>query len=192
MAYEYRCVGAPERGKKRRGRMSRSDCVAQAMAELIAAEAADGWEYLRTDLVPVEEKPGWFGRAQEVHRGVMVFRRPLPGSMAQAFDDHGDVRFEQQMDSLDPAWGQTAPPAPAVHQDRWQGGGQPQTQWQEPRAADPQPRAERPLAPLRVPDRPPAQDMDPQAPSGAEGTGRRPLFRRQPRVEPVVPPKGLG
>lgn len=75
MGYEYKCVGAPERPRKQRGARSRSDRVAVAMQEIITAEAVDGWEYLRTDLVPVEEKSGFFSRAHEVHRAVMVFRR---------------------------------------------------------------------------------------------------------------------
>jgi hypothetical protein len=75
MAFEYKCVGAPERPKRLRGTRSRSDRVALAMQEIISAEAVDGWEYLRTDLVPVEEKAGFFSRTQEVNRAVMIFRR---------------------------------------------------------------------------------------------------------------------
>ena len=75
MTFEYKCVGGPERPKRLRGTGSRSDRVALAMQEIISAEAVDGWEYLRTDLVPVEEKPGLFSRTQEVHRAVLIFRR---------------------------------------------------------------------------------------------------------------------
>jgi hypothetical protein len=74
MTFEYKCVGGPERPKRQRG-ISRSERVALAMQEIIRAEAVDGWEYLRTDLVPVEEKAGLFSRTHEVHRAVLVFRR---------------------------------------------------------------------------------------------------------------------
>ena len=77
MTFEYKCVGGPERPKRVRGARSRSDRVALAMEEIIGAEAVDGWEYLRTDLVPVEEKSGLFSRTQEVHRAVLVFRREI-------------------------------------------------------------------------------------------------------------------
>ncbi|MEM9139650.1 MAG: DUF4177 domain-containing protein [Pseudomonadota bacterium] len=80
MSYEYKCVGAPERGKRRRGAKTRSDRVANAMEEMIVAEAVDGWEYMRTDLVPVEERAGWFGRTHEVHRAILIFRRSLEAS----------------------------------------------------------------------------------------------------------------
>jgi hypothetical protein len=75
MAFEYKCVGAPEKAKRKRGAKTRSDRVAAAMQEIIAEEAADGWEYLRTDLIPIEERSGMFGRTHEVHRAVLVFRR---------------------------------------------------------------------------------------------------------------------
>ena len=77
MSYEYKCVGAPERPKRQRGVRGRSERVALAMQEIIAGEAVDGWEYMRTDLVPVEEKAGLFSRTHEVHRAVLVFRREL-------------------------------------------------------------------------------------------------------------------
>ncbi len=79
MIFEYKTVGAPEKGKRKRGRRSQSDRVAAAFEEILQAEAVDGWEYLRTDLLPVTERAGWLGRGHEVHRAVMVFRRPLDG-----------------------------------------------------------------------------------------------------------------
>jgi hypothetical protein len=81
MTFEYKCVGAPERPKRLRGSWSRSDRVALAMQEIIDAEAVDGWEYLRTDLVPVEEKASFFSRTQEVHRAVLIFRRDAVGEL---------------------------------------------------------------------------------------------------------------
>lgn len=75
MDYEYKCVGAPEKAKRKRGARTRSDRVAGAMQALIEEHAGNGWEYLRTDLVPVEERSGLFGRPHEVHRAVLVFRR---------------------------------------------------------------------------------------------------------------------
>ncbi len=77
MKFEYKTVGAPERAKRRRGLRSQSDRVAAAFEEILQSEAVDGWEYQRTDLLPVIERAGWFRRGHEVHRAVMVFRRPL-------------------------------------------------------------------------------------------------------------------
>ncbi len=77
MSFEYKTVGAPEKGKRKRGLRRQSDRVAAAFEEILQAEAVDGWEYQRTDLLPVMEGSGWFRRGHEVHRAVMVFRRPL-------------------------------------------------------------------------------------------------------------------
>ena len=77
MTFEYKTIGAPEKGKRKRGLRSQSDRVAAAFDEILQDEAVDGWEYQRTDLLPVIERSGWFGKGHEVHRAVMVFRRPL-------------------------------------------------------------------------------------------------------------------
>jgi hypothetical protein len=52
------------------------------MEAAIAAEAAQGWEYLRTDLLPMEARAGLFGPTAESHQGMMIFRRPAPPSAA--------------------------------------------------------------------------------------------------------------
>ena len=83
MTIEYKCVGAPEKGRRKKGAKTRSDRVAVAMQELIQAEAVDGWAYLRTDLVPVEERSGLLGRSHEVHRAVLVFQRNRAAEAAQ-------------------------------------------------------------------------------------------------------------
>ncbi|MEM9148259.1 MAG: hypothetical protein AAGC57_18995 [Pseudomonadota bacterium] len=76
MDFDYKTVAGPERAKKRKGCRTPSERVAGAMEDLIRAEAAEGWEYLRTDLVPVEERAGLFSRRQSIHCAVLIFRRP--------------------------------------------------------------------------------------------------------------------
>lgn len=82
MQYEYKTVGAPEKGKRKRGARNASERVAAAFEEILEREAVDGWEYQRTDLLPVNERNGWFSRVQETHRAVMVFRRLLEDAAA--------------------------------------------------------------------------------------------------------------
>jgi len=77
MTFEYKTIGAPEKGKRKRGLRSPSERVAAAFEEILQDQAVDGWEYQRTDLLPVMERSGWFGKSHEVHRAVMVFRRQL-------------------------------------------------------------------------------------------------------------------
>jgi hypothetical protein len=74
--YHYKCVAAPRRARKNREHRTPSEALVAAFEAAIAVEAAAGWEYLRTDLVPMEAKSGWFSSWIETHQGVMIFRRP--------------------------------------------------------------------------------------------------------------------
>ncbi len=112
MTFEYKTVGAPEKGKRKRGLRRQSDRVAAAFEEILQAEAVDGWEYQRTDLLPVVESAGWFRRGNEVHRAVMVFRRPL---------DRGQVEREAMLHrapSVSPASTPAVTPAAAPTPER--------------------------------------------------------------------------
>ncbi len=82
-AYRYKCVAAPRRAKKTREHKTPADALAAAFEAAIAVEVAQGWEYLRTDLAPMEARSGLFGRVEESHQGVMVFRRPAGAAIAQ-------------------------------------------------------------------------------------------------------------
>lgn len=86
MDYEYKCVGAPERPRRSRRAKTPSDRLASAMQKIIEEEAVNGWEYMRTDLLPVTEKSSFLGRTQEVHRAVMVFRRDLEARRSRSGD----------------------------------------------------------------------------------------------------------
>ena len=122
MAFEYKTVGAPEKGKRQRGARSQSDRVAVAFGEVLQDEAVDGWEYLRTDLLPVTERAGWFGRGHEVHRAVMVFRRsldPTPNVLATPPRPTASAPAEnaftlRRAPSAEPAPDRTPAPEPEV------------------------------------------------------------------------------
>lgn len=96
MAYQYKCVAAPERAKRQRGAKTRTERVAAAMQELINAEATDGWEYVRTDLVPIEERSSFLARVHEVHRAVLIFRREDPTKRrTQGYEEHRIAASEE-------------------------------------------------------------------------------------------------
>ena len=107
MSFEYKTVGAPEKGKRKRGARTSSDRAAAAFEAILEEEATDGWEYLRTDILPLTERRGWFGGTHEVHRAVMVFRRPL-GRDGQ---DLATGAKRLQRDEAEPAL-RTVPTAP--------------------------------------------------------------------------------
>lgn len=81
--FEYKTVAAPRRVKKVKGVKGRNESLAAMVEAIIHDEAAGGWDYLRTDIFPVEEKPNWFSSRGEVNKGVMVFRRAIPTRQAE-------------------------------------------------------------------------------------------------------------
>ena len=72
--YEYRVVPAPKRGEKVRGVRAAEDRFAIALTNVMNAQAAEGWEYQRTETLPAEEREGLMGKAT-VFQNMMVFRR---------------------------------------------------------------------------------------------------------------------
>lgn len=95
--YTYKTVAAPRRLKKVKGVKGQDALLAHSVEDLIAVEAAQGWEYLRADTFPVEEKGSWFSKLAVTERAVLVFRKPIAVQPAQ------------------PAPQQAAPARPAPH-----------------------------------------------------------------------------
>lgn len=84
--FEYKVIPAPARGQKARGARSADERFAVALTQAINAEARDGWEYLRSEMLPSEERSG-LTRRSTVYHNLLVFRRPLaavPQAAAEA------------------------------------------------------------------------------------------------------------
>lgn len=114
MEYEYKCIAAPEKARRRRGAKTRTDRVALVVEEILQAETKGGWEYLRADLFPVEEKSGIFGRTQEVHRAVLVFRRATGASSAGVHQQFAAPTLAQPVLAQPPAPAPAPAPTPAA------------------------------------------------------------------------------
>jgi hypothetical protein len=106
--YAYKCVAAPRKARKTREHRTPAAALVAAMEEAIATEAASGWEYLRTDLVPMEAKSGWFSTVVETHQGVMVFRRAVGGPARAA---SGEAPHEEAHRRAEPRIGRPRPEA---------------------------------------------------------------------------------
>ncbi len=72
--YEYKIVPAPKKGLKAKGLKSPEDRFSHALCERINSEARDGWEFLRAETLPSEERSG-FRSSTIVYRSVLVFRK---------------------------------------------------------------------------------------------------------------------
>ena len=78
--YEYKVIPAPNRGEKIRGLKTTGDRFAHSMTELMNDMARDGWEYLRADTLPCEERSGLTSRTT-TYQNLLTFRR-IPAAVA--------------------------------------------------------------------------------------------------------------
>lgn len=74
--YEYTVIPAPMRGEKVRGARTPSERFAPALAAALNGMAAQGWEYVRAETLPSEERSGLTSRTTVWHN-LLVFRRPV-------------------------------------------------------------------------------------------------------------------
>ncbi len=75
--YEYKVVPAPTKGLKAKGVKTPEGRFANSVQSVLNAEGGDGWEYLRSELLPSDERTGLTGSTTH-WRNVLVFRRALP------------------------------------------------------------------------------------------------------------------
>ena len=76
MRYEFKVVPAPRRGEKARGVKTSEERFALAMTTMMNAMGAEGWDYVRADTLPVDERTGLTG-TKTTYQNMMVFRRIL-------------------------------------------------------------------------------------------------------------------
>ncbi|MDJ1009173.1 MAG: DUF4177 domain-containing protein [Paracoccaceae bacterium] len=83
--YTYKIVPAPERARKIKGVKGSPERFAATLEENMNTLAADGWEFVRSETFPVEERSGFTGK-KTVNRQVLVYRRALaePAAVAPA------------------------------------------------------------------------------------------------------------
>ncbi|RVV98788.1 DUF4177 domain-containing protein [Mesobaculum littorinae] len=95
--YEYTVVPAPKKGAKARGVRGTEARFAHALTELINEKAVEGWEYLRAEALPSEERSGMIGKTRVV-QNLLVFRRPRPGEGAWPAASAQDMAFAHDPD----------------------------------------------------------------------------------------------
>lgn len=81
MSYEYKVIPAPLRGVKAKGVKTAEDRFAYALQAAMNELAADGWEYLRADTLPCEQREGLMSKTT-VYQNMLVFRRAKVATMA--------------------------------------------------------------------------------------------------------------
>lgn len=73
--FEYKVVASPRRTKKIRGVKGTKNLFAEVLTEKMNEMARDGWEYLRAESLPVDEKTSLLKGRVETYQNVLVFRR---------------------------------------------------------------------------------------------------------------------
>jgi hypothetical protein len=79
--YEYRVVAAPRKGKSGKGVKGGPAKFANAISGLMNNMAAEGWDYLRADTLPCEERQGLTSKTVKYH-SMLVFRRAVANEAA--------------------------------------------------------------------------------------------------------------
>lgn len=81
--YEYKVVPSPRKGEKARGAKTTPERFALALTTLMNALGQDGWEYLRADVLPCDERVGFTG-TKTTFQNMLVFRRVAHSVAADA------------------------------------------------------------------------------------------------------------
>ena len=74
--YEYKVVPAPNKGLKAKGVKTPEGRFANSVQHVLNEQGADGWEYLRSELLPSDERTGLTSSTTN-WRNVLVFRRTI-------------------------------------------------------------------------------------------------------------------
>ena len=74
--FEFKVIPAPRRAEKARGLKTTADRFAHTLALVMNDLARDGWEYLRADTLPCEERTGLTGKSTS-YQTLLIFRRAI-------------------------------------------------------------------------------------------------------------------
>lgn len=186
--FEYRAIPAPSRPEKVKGLKTSEERLARSLTELMNQMAADGWDYLRADTLPCEERKGLFGGRELRHHSLLVFRRALPVRNTARNVTHSMARPGQQ-----PALAATPEalaPETATHQAMAPEAVTPEKATPKPAAQPPQPEAAAPRHPAPQPptEGPQATPVVAPAPQRAPQAIPRQAPQPAPARPAVAPP----
>ncbi len=97
--YEYKVVPAPTRGERAKGVKGTPARFAHALTGVMNDLAADGWEYLRADTLPCEERSGLTGKST-TFQNMLVFRRAVESEAIAETDETPMIAAPQTPDAI--------------------------------------------------------------------------------------------
>jgi len=81
--FEYKVMPAPRRGARVKGAKGPTGRFANAMEATLNELATDGWEYIRAESLPADERHGITMRKVETYQNVLIFRRLADATKAE-------------------------------------------------------------------------------------------------------------
>ena len=81
--YEFKVIPAPRRGEKARGVKTSEERFALVLTALMNELGAEGWDYVRADTLPVDERAGLTG-TKTTFQNLLVFRREIAADAVRA------------------------------------------------------------------------------------------------------------
>lgn len=76
--FEFKVIPAPMKGKSAKGVRGKPEKFAYALSVVMNEMGAGGWDYVRADTLPCEERQGLTSKTTNWHH-VLVFRREVAG-----------------------------------------------------------------------------------------------------------------
>lgn len=111
--HEYKVIPAPRRGTKAREAKTTEDRFALTLSTLMNDLGRDGWEYVRAETLPCDERVG-FTKTRTVDQTMLIFRRPLAGSSALAATLVDGPRVTAPAEAAAPRLGPAVEPPPGA------------------------------------------------------------------------------
>lgn len=109
--YEYTVIPSPAKAEKAKGQRTSADRFAATLTGVLNDLARQGWEYVRAETLPAEERSGLTGRATVWHN-VLIFRRAVAAAATgvEPTEPAPSARpFSEPMRPAEPAPGGGAP-----------------------------------------------------------------------------------
>ncbi len=97
--FEYKVIPAPSKGRKAPGVKGAEARFAFGVQEVMNEMGAEGWQYLRSDLLPSEERQG-LTSSQTVYRSVLVFQRPRTDAVSDEITEGPAEAAPEPQDSV--------------------------------------------------------------------------------------------
>lgn len=109
--FEYKVIPAPKRGEKARGVKTTEERFAYALTHVMNNLGAEGWDYVRADALPCEERVGLTG-TKTTFQNMLVFRRVIAAEV-EAAPDRAPMRlFNPEPAAVAPKLGPAETPMP--------------------------------------------------------------------------------